>query len=68
MTLSPDTSAVHFFFHSHIVKLSKPQSDINWMRNTQAVSESTVTEATLTPTWTNIGALFRRGNDLKPDP
>lgn len=49
-------------FHSCIVKPNRPQSDINWMRNTQAVSESTVAEATLTPTWTNIGTLFRSGN------
>lgn len=51
-----------FFFHSCIVKPNRPQSDINWMRNTQAVSESTVAEVTLTPTWSNIGTLFRSGN------
>lgn len=67
MTLSPDTSAVLFFFHSCIVKPNRPQSDINWMRNTQAVSESKVAEATLTPTWTNTGTLFRSGNYFKPD-
>lgn len=67
MTLSPDTSAVLFFFHSCIVKPNRPQSDINWMRNTQAVSKSKVAEATLTPTWTNTGTLFRSGNYFKPD-
>lgn len=68
MTLSRRTSVAFFFPPPlFIVKPTKPPSDINWMRNTQAASESTVGEAALTLLWTIIVTFFRGGNEFKLD-
>lgn len=56
----------YFFKYGSWIVKPVPQNDINWMRNTLAVSESTVTEATLTPAWTNSETLFIRENDFWP--